>query len=181
MNFPAITITDSTPLVLNMNQLMYNQTVPIPAILELSVDTGDTVYMGDTPPPAFDLTLQAAAAGQKYLTFINEHQTGLMAGRHAVMAGMVVTSTTAGRFTAGSVVLGVTDEWCLLNLNVLGALSGDPVTFTAPAISSTNGIPLVAGSISSYDTTERNKFLNGSLTFVVGTGKTGILRIRYRY
>lgn len=182
MNFPAITITDSTPLVLNMNQLMFNQAFPIPMILELAVDSGsDTVYMGDTPPAAFDLTLQSAAAAQKYLTFINEHQLGLMAGRHAVMGGMVVTSTTVGRFSAGTFVVNVTDEYCTLNQNVLGAIAGDPVTFTAPAISSTNGIPLVASSIASYDTTQTNKFLNGSLTFVVAAGKTGTLRIRYRY
>lgn len=181
MNFNPISVTDVTPLVLDLNALRYNGgRLSELALLTVAVDTGgSTLYYGDTPtyPQATPLVVSGlyGKVGSKRLAYRNVATGQLASGAQAVMAGMIFEDSSDT-----NMVLGVTAEHILLQEDILDVADGGSISFYQPAISATNGIGIAAGGRETFEPSESNKYLNGSMTFVVASG-TAVVRIRYRH
>lgn len=187
MTTDPITITDSTPLVLDLDRLFGGPRIQHIRLLEIFVNSGgSTVYFGDTPRAAITLGMFNPAAGQKMCSFQDFTNTTTVTrkinGRHDVRMGQQITALDGNSVTGVPNVTAVYDTHFLVDTNWLAFSDVGRLTFTDPAISDANGQPIVSGGYRaiSVESREAEQLLMGSLTFVVPTAGSAVVRFRYK-
>lgn len=180
MIFPPITITDSTPFDFRWSDYLTGQGDI--GTLEVWVDTpGDNAYYGDVGGKTFTVASYSSppATGSNQLTFDRSLvQPGAVAGWSDIKPGYVF-SCSEDPADDGNYVVAVEKNYVLMR-NVFSIVMQDfTITLAPPTLSAANGQPLVAGTGKSFVTSRDNRFLNEALRFVVDTGDTATLRLRF--
>ncbi len=152
------------------------------SLLEVFVDSTSTgsVFYGDAPGPAFTVDNYTCPTGVQRLpkTLVGVQTVRNNTGWNSVMPGHVLSSVDdAG--DDGKYVTAVEKDYVLLNDVLSITPLGFTLVFTPPDVTATNGIPIVKNTGKIFISDHLNRYLDTPLKFVVDTGVTATMRLRY--
>lgn len=172
--FPAITITDSTPFTFRLTDASPRKSKLV--YLEAWSDAGGaSIYYGTVPGPAISVDPAFYTTGGTKFTVntIGQDQDRL---RHIPLGSVFSCADNAG--SDGLYV--VANDGRFLTMNAAFSTDASEVcVFTPPAVASTNGMVIAAGSGRIFTTEQHSRFLEEPIRFVVAAAATATLRIAY--
>lgn len=181
MIFPAITITDSTPFTLDVRRYA-GSTNKITALWVWNDTGGSVVYHGPVlEDAAFSMDLTADLTNKNKLTMVAYVDAnpnfvgGYVQGRN--LLGWTWSAASPDADDDGNFVVGQTSEFLEFRRDFVNDYAIAAVTLTPPAVTSDNGIPILANNGFMLVADQANRFLNHPRKFVVATGGNATLRI----
>lgn len=176
MQFPPIDIDDTNPFTLDTRRVSPLRDTTC-AFIEVWNDGPDTVYYGEYAP---DFTIahgfNVKAANNKIDLYSGGKE---IPGARDIRAGMVVTATGPG-FNPGTYVTAVYPTHMVLSDTPLVNQVDLVITFTTQ-LDETNGLPLLINTGRSFTRSNPEvHFTDGVWRFIVASGDTAVLRLRYK-
>lgn len=182
MTFPPITITDSTPFTFRWSDTGLKDNVT--GVLEVWVNAASAdVYYGDVPGPALSLLNAKTLVGRDIISYRDLTISSLSnnVGGDVISPGYVF-SCTDDAADDGKYVVAVDRVKQTVKLNAVLTINqtDTTTTFTPPAITSSNGMPILQGTSKAFVADRDNRFLEAAMRFVVATGQTAVIRLAYK-